>query len=88
MARVCWWFYFSKVLELSDTVSMKDVKRSCGEHCYSMSSIFMYYILLYVCLCLRLRGSGIFHPEKEEQSADLSPCLPPRHHDLQLVGWG
>lgn len=21
MARVCWWFYFSKVIELADTVS-------------------------------------------------------------------
>uniref|UniRef100_A0A665WTF3 Elongation of very long chain fatty acids protein n=1 Tax=Echeneis naucrates TaxID=173247 RepID=A0A665WTF3_ECHNA len=25
MARVCWWFYFSKVIELSDTVSAKGV---------------------------------------------------------------
>ncbi|XP_036821791.1 elongation of very long chain fatty acids protein 5-like [Oncorhynchus mykiss] len=44
MAKVCWWFYSSKVIEHSDI--------------------------------------------EEEQSLDLPTCLPPRHHDLQLVGWG
>lgn len=41
MARVCWWFYFSKVIELSDTVSMKGVKRSCEELCSFLRVAFV-----------------------------------------------
>lgn len=38
MANVCWWFYFSKVLELSDTVSIKGVQSYF--HFYSKSCFY------------------------------------------------
>lgn len=47
-----------------------------------LQDLTVLHVPLHVFLC----SVGIFHPEEEEQSADLPPCLPPRHHDLQLVG--
>lgn len=38
MARVCWWFYFSKVIELSDTVSMMTLFSLLYVSCYFTSS--------------------------------------------------
>lgn len=43
MARVCWWFYFSKVIELTDTVS-KLSSPLISDHIVNEHLMMLYYI--------------------------------------------
>lgn len=82
MARVCWWFYFSKVIELADTVS-KLLSLSLPDQIVYECLMMLYYITVIISLSL-----DVLHSEEEEHSVDLSACVSSRHHDFQLVGRG
>jgi len=44
MARVCWWFYFSKVIELTDTVS-KLSSPLISDHIVNECLMMMFYYI-------------------------------------------
>lgn len=76
MVRACWLFYFSKYIELLDTVGAlfkKNNKTSC---------VFLLNIkLILVCVFM----SGILCAEEKTKPDYISACVPSLLHALDLV---
>lgn len=74
MIRVSWLFYFSKYIELLDTVGVFKKKKI-----FQMFLLNMNWIL--VCVCM----SGILCAEEKTKPDYISACVPSLLHALDLV---
>lgn len=76
MAAICWLYYFSKFIEMLDTVS------------HNLSFRFSKCLLVSICIhALPFCHSGFLCAEEEEQPGDVSSRLPSLHNALHLVVW-
>uniref|UniRef100_A0A8C0ZA21 Elongation of very long chain fatty acids protein n=2 Tax=Cyanistes caeruleus TaxID=156563 RepID=A0A8C0ZA21_CYACU len=78
MARVCWWFFFSKIIELLDTVSFCNVNELSGLCLAGRRKL---------CPSLKLHSSlGCFlNSAQETRAGDFSARVPSWLYALQLV---
>lgn len=90
MARANFLFFFSKIIELADTVSIL-VFRNHWVISYHVAWQFIiwfpdmlshFWVLSMIASFITL---GYFHPSKKEQSSDFPPCLASHRNGDQLV---
>lgn len=63
MANVCWWFFFSKVIELSDTVSLTNLTDMISADIFTQGR---HAVLKKKCFLCQFPHLDLFHPKKKE----------------------
>ena len=90
MANVCWWFFFSKVIELLDTVGVSKKTQKSDNNFRNGSSHFFFNKKKQTLSSNKYVYKtflGIFYPAQKVQPDIFSTCLPPLYNDNQLVAW-
>lgn len=85
MIRVAWLFYFSKYIELLDTVRMFLYLQTFFVSAFCTEFIFYSISLVHVNLRLICFTQGILCAEEETKPDHVSPRIPSLFHALDMV---